>query len=320
MSDTRTITASIAVCTHNRAEMLLRCLETLGESIDACGGEGLEVLVIDNASTDDTSAKAGLWCARQSARRIVREERLGVSHARNRAVDCSNSDWIVYLDDDTEIPLDFAERLKSALQAAEEGSFDLIGGLSSDPPQSQQPPAWVPEGAVSHGVAMNARLDSSKRFQEMPQGSFVIGYCFAVRPEVVRRVGGFDARLGPKGKKQKYGDETDLQLRIQKAGLRVAIAPDLLVLHLERQEKYTARYHFAGLIAAGRSNVRLWPEKSVSRQISSRIRSSAFHARTLLTTRPTRKDTLRRVFAILDPLVESVGLVLGKAEVMLGRE
>ncbi len=91
---------SLVVCTFNRAPLLRRTLESLARQTT---GDRFtyEILVIDNASTDETphviqSAEQG----NAVMVRGVREARKGVAIARNRAIAETNGKWIAYQDDD----------------------------------------------------------------------------------------------------------------------------------------------------------------------------------------------------------------------------
>src|SRR5207247_5578543 len=50
-----TVNASVILCTHNRATLLRRALESLAD-LDVPSGLAWELLVVDNNSTDDTRA------------------------------------------------------------------------------------------------------------------------------------------------------------------------------------------------------------------------------------------------------------------------
>ena len=49
----RVVTASIVICTHNRARILARAVD---EAVSQARVAGAEVVVVDNASSDDTPA------------------------------------------------------------------------------------------------------------------------------------------------------------------------------------------------------------------------------------------------------------------------
>jgi glycosyltransferase involved in cell wall biosynthesis len=86
---------SVIVPTHNRARLLAATLR----SITRQRGVDLEVVVVDDASTDDTAA---LVAALDDARvRIVRNPvSSGVSTARNTGIANATGEWIAFCDDD----------------------------------------------------------------------------------------------------------------------------------------------------------------------------------------------------------------------------
>ncbi|MDO9190883.1 MAG: glycosyltransferase, partial [Sulfurimicrobium sp.] len=91
---------TVALCTHNHAPRLARTLRDLGGLIQP--EQPWEFLVIDNASTDDTAAILvdKSWRFPGPEVRMVREEKLGISHARNRAVTEARGEYIIFIDDD----------------------------------------------------------------------------------------------------------------------------------------------------------------------------------------------------------------------------
>src|SRR5574341_2112739 len=83
---------SIVVCSRDRAEWLQRCLASLTK----LEYERFEVVVVDNASRDDATARV----VAATPFRYVREERPGLDWARNRGARETRHDIIAYLDDD----------------------------------------------------------------------------------------------------------------------------------------------------------------------------------------------------------------------------
>ena len=87
------IDISIVVCTYNRSELLRGALESL-MALRTGGRFFFEILVVDNASTDDTPEV--IEEIRENSRvplRSVREPRKGVAAARN----CSAPRWPAWL-------------------------------------------------------------------------------------------------------------------------------------------------------------------------------------------------------------------------------
>ena len=91
---------TVALCTHNHADRLVRTLADLAQLKSPVSP--WEFLVIDNASTDTTPAllAASGWRLADMDIRIVREEKLGLSNARNRALQEARGEYILFMDDD----------------------------------------------------------------------------------------------------------------------------------------------------------------------------------------------------------------------------
>lgn len=83
---------SIVITTYNRAQLLPRAIESAQKA-----GSDLEVIVVDDCSTDDTAEV----CAMLSGIRYVRlSTNHGLAHSRNVGIAESSSEFIAFLDDD----------------------------------------------------------------------------------------------------------------------------------------------------------------------------------------------------------------------------
>lgn len=116
MSESQTL--SVVVCSYNGAAKLLPCFEALANQ-----RAQVEVLVVDDGSTDGTDA-----LARDFGFSVVRHERnRGISVARNTGLNHSTSRIIVFCDDDCVPPTDWTENVLAAWDANPEAT--VIGGL-----------------------------------------------------------------------------------------------------------------------------------------------------------------------------------------------
>ena len=94
---------TICICTRNRAALLRTALEALLDMVaqsSRADDPALDLLVIDNASTDNTKAVVEQLRLRDARLRYVHEPTLGITPGRNRALNVSTSDIVVFVDDD----------------------------------------------------------------------------------------------------------------------------------------------------------------------------------------------------------------------------
>ena len=109
MSAVRRLMLQVCICTHNpRPEIFQKILTALGRQ--TCRS-GVEIVIIDNASQPPIEE----WVCRCSlgadvVLRIEREETLGVAAARARAVEVTTTEWVLFVDDDTELMPDYVEQ------------------------------------------------------------------------------------------------------------------------------------------------------------------------------------------------------------------
>lgn len=111
--------ATVAIATHNRAEFLGQCIRSvLFQSV-----EDIELMVVDDGSSDHTRDVVSGF--KDSRIRYVRQEALGVSTARNRALAEARAPFIVIQDDD-DIMLPW--RIEAHFDALVEGVHGTYGG------------------------------------------------------------------------------------------------------------------------------------------------------------------------------------------------
>jgi glucosyl-dolichyl phosphate glucuronosyltransferase len=106
----------IVICTFNRAQALDACLATLARQTAPDGV--WSVLVVDNASTDGTQAvvERHLASGVLPGLRCVREERPGLTAARQRGAAEARAPYVAFVDDDCHIAPDWISQALSALE------------------------------------------------------------------------------------------------------------------------------------------------------------------------------------------------------------
>ncbi|MDM7989170.1 glycosyltransferase family A protein [Arthrobacter sp. zg-Y877] len=104
-------TISVVIPAHNDAVMLAACLRALSVQTRVPD----EVLVVDNASTDETASV----CRAAGVRRVYEPE-VGVAAATFRGLDEAGGNWLARLDADSVPPPDWLERLETDLESCGE--------------------------------------------------------------------------------------------------------------------------------------------------------------------------------------------------------
>ena len=234
---------SLVICTYNRAELLDHCLLACAS---LQGEEGdFEVVVIDNRCTDHTQAVVASRMGQVPGLRVVREEKQGLSHARNRGIEEAQSDWIYFIDDDAKVAPDF---IVHALACIQEVSPQVFGGTFA-PWYHYGQPRWFKDHYASSDLRYPVR-------RVLPRGKFLTGCNFCVHRSVFERFGRFDPQLGMRGNVVGYGEETELQREIQAAGVEIWFDPALRMDHVVNPERLNVSWQIASGWALGRDRVR----------------------------------------------------------------
>jgi GT2 family glycosyltransferase len=220
--------ASIVIVTHGQRALTERCLRSLEHCLgDALGAEW-ELVLVDNASPDDTPVLLGSW----SERAIVRllEENRDFSGGCNTGAAAASGEVLVFLNNDTEVTPGALETLVE--QALEPGV--AIAGCRLHFPQGTLQHAGVGfvQGPPPGGMVMPEHLFHHQDCElAAARGSFeldcVTAACMAVRAEAFRAVGGFDESY------RNGFEDVDLCLRVRMSGGLIVYRGDVLVLHHE---------------------------------------------------------------------------------------
>jgi GT2 family glycosyltransferase len=241
------ITGTIAVCTRNRAAVLAQCLASLDGQLGEPGQ--IEVLVIDNGSSDGTGALLADWAAGGDRRRVVAEPAVGLSRARNTALAASNADVVVFTDDDALVPPTWAGAHLAAYA-------DLTVGAAGGPVGLVWPagrPPWLSDDLVQWYSALD-KGDESVPFPG-PHGPY--GTNMSVRRAAALDAGGFDPRLGRVGASLVSSEEPHLTRRLVAAGWAIRYVPTAAVVQQVLPERLDRRWLLRRGWAQGLSNARL---------------------------------------------------------------
>jgi glycosyltransferase involved in cell wall biosynthesis len=229
---------TVALCTHNHADRLLRTLVDL--SAIALPKAPWELVIVDNASGDETPELLARhqWPAGWSVR-VIREEKLGLSNARNRAIQEALGEYLIFIDDDETPNPDWLCAYERLIEAKQPDAFGgRIRVLFED-----VRPQWLKDDLLGFLGELN-RFECITQLTET--GTSFFGGNFGFRKSVIDRVGGFDAMLGRKGTDNTGGEEIDFYRRLLSAEFRVWWTPEAVIYHRIQAAKLS-RWYFLDL-------------------------------------------------------------------------
>lgn len=91
---------SFIIPVHNASAYLKRAVESIENDANVCGGQKqIEIIIVENGSTDDTYSLSKDMASLYSNISVVRSQK-GVSSARNKGIDMAKGEWIFFLDAD----------------------------------------------------------------------------------------------------------------------------------------------------------------------------------------------------------------------------
>jgi glucosyl-dolichyl phosphate glucuronosyltransferase len=228
--------ASVIIATSNRAFDLRDTLASLAR-IRTPGT--VELIVVDNRSTDDTRhmvEHAATWYPFPV--RYLFEPEAGKYAALNAGIKSARGQVIAATDDDARFEPDWLEQ---AVDGLGRQPCEFVGGRVL-PIWGGPRPIWLTEHSSLH-MKVIALLDHGTSIREFGREiSWPLGVNVAYRRDVFDRVGFFDNRLGRKAGTLRNQAQREWHLRARAAGVRGFYLPDMVVHHLVAASRLEKQY------------------------------------------------------------------------------
>jgi N-acetylglucosaminyl-diphospho-decaprenol L-rhamnosyltransferase len=251
---------SVIIVNWNVRDLLQRALASVSASWD--GKPGLEIIVVDNASHDESVAM--LHAGFPEVVVIANTENRGFTGGNNQGLAAATGDFLLLLNPDTEIVDDALPRMVKYLQAHPD--VGMVGPQLLNPDGSMQSsrrhfptlPVLFLESTWLERLAPRELLRHYYA-QEEPDSAiqdvdWITGAAMLTRREAFAQVGGMDEGFFM------YSEEMDWCRRIREAGWRVVYFPEAHVVHHEGKSseqviparhiyfqsskvRYTRKYH-----------------------------------------------------------------------------
>lgn len=205
---------------YNTGQILTRCLDSIRDQKEI----DRRVIVVDNASTDDSVAL--VRSAYPEVKLIANQRNIGFAAANNQALATVSEELIFFLNPDTE--------LQSGCLAA------ALTFMAAHPAIGMAGPVILNRDGSVHNSADHeypGEHYSQGKFDDLPGNiAWLLGAALVARREAIASVQGFDERFFL------YAEDIDICLKIRQQGWKLEVIPDAAVMHLEGQSELTASY------------------------------------------------------------------------------
>ncbi|HEY3326762.1 MAG TPA: glycosyltransferase family 2 protein [Novimethylophilus sp.] len=208
------IPVSAIIVNYKSGSYAAECIRSLLEQdID-----GLEIIVVDNDSRDDSVKTLRATFGEQIVV-IENQENLGFGRANNLAASVANGDFLLLINPDTKL---LNTNAISALVSylTQNNDMGIVGPEIHEPsknkfvlPRTQYPSA--------------KRLRHTSKIKSLPgKYAWILGACMAMRKKVFQEIGGFDPDFFL------YGEDADICLRLRLAGYQVGYCDAAKITHV----------------------------------------------------------------------------------------
>jgi len=216
MTDPALRELTVVVVAHNSGAVIGPCLKSLAHAG--------QVIVVDNASDDNTLARARV--ALPSVEIIANSVNMGFGTANNIGFEASRTLFTLLLNPDTVVPTGALEHLLATAKAYPDAA--VIAPLLKNPDSALEL------------YLMGLGEKTHHRQEASPDGNlctgFIMGAAMLWRMDAWQRLGGFDEAIFI------YGEDTDIALRATEAGYSLVVTPGAEIYHLGGQSDPPTRH------------------------------------------------------------------------------
>jgi glycosyltransferase involved in cell wall biosynthesis len=240
-----TILISAIIPTYNNATRLRNALQSLFDQ--TLSPDKYEIIVVDNGSTDRTRAVVE-ECKLNAQVCLVYEyePQVGLSRARNTGTRLARGRWVAYMDDDAVASPDWLQTIVETFNTYPEAA--AVGGKVLGDWQARRP-AWFDQ---DFDITVSV-VDWGPELKWLRFPEWMCGTNYAVQRDVLWKMNGHDPELGRRGRLRLGEEEVDLQIRMEKVGLKVIYNPRVCVRHYIPHSRMTRRYFLQQQYWGGRT-------------------------------------------------------------------
>ena len=214
-------TVSVIIPVFGSFDYTYRCLASIVEHLPAAS---IEVLVVDDASTDETIYAALVLSA--GIRLIRNRHNLGFARSSMIGAEAARGEFLLFLNNDTEVQAGWLDELVGTLER--DPTVGIAGSKLLYPDGRLQEAGGIIWRQAS-GWNWGRQLDANDpRFCFLRDADYVSGASLMIRKALFEEVGGFSPEFAPA-----YYEDTDLCFKVRQSGRRVVVQPASRIVHHE---------------------------------------------------------------------------------------
>ncbi|WP_460951299.1 glycosyltransferase [Pseudomonas marginalis] len=210
---------SVIVLTYNNLELTKACLDSL---VNKSGYSNLEIIVVDNNSSDDTPAFLTGWVTAGPGRTIIlNKDNKGFAAGNNVGLAAATGDYLVMLNNDTVVTAGWVKDLMRHL--LDNDDIGIIGPVTNNIGNEARIATHYTQLGEMHAEARRITRNQMGQWFEINTLAF---FCVMLTRQCYEQIGGLceDYGLG-------FFEDDDYCRRVQLNGMRVVCAEDVFVHH-----------------------------------------------------------------------------------------
>ena len=258
---------TVVLPTFRRPESLAAALRGLSRLDDP--GLPWDLIVVDNDPPGAEPAFAAHGTSIPTRTRLVAEPKPGAAHARNRGI-AESTGWVTAMIDDDVVPE--PGWLRELVAPIVAGRADGTGGRVVLDPRVRRP-RWFDEAGIGGYLASFAPAIED---HDIDGRGYLLTASMALRTDLLRETGGFDAALGPVGAAYLANEDVLLCRRFMARGGRLRYVPAAVVVHELPPDRLRMRHLLRRAYQQGRSDWLVDRDTLITRPLCGAGRAAAY--------------------------------------------
>jgi len=245
------IDITVLIPTYNNSETLCKTLDSFlaADFSDLL----VEIVVIDNNSTDDTH-KTVLTFTNRLPLTYIFEPKQGKNCALNRALkETSLGEIVFFTDDDVVLERNLFVNIRNSVR--QWSNYSVFGGKIQLVWPNVNIPFWAQELA-RQGKAFS-KLDLGDNPKEFAEKQKPLGTNIWIRKEIFDQGYRFDENIGPRPTNRIMGSETSFLNLLRKNGYKIFYDPSVIIGHRVEKKLFLEKNILKRAFSAGRGGARL---------------------------------------------------------------